>query len=152
MADALRFVAADVTEALCKRWEGLRLKPYLCPAGVATIGYGTTVYPNGVRVTLLDPPVTAEHAKRLLRWDIEHRRLPAILRLCPGIDRAGRLGAIGDFAYNLGDGRLKTSTLRKKINAGLWEDVPAELRKWTLAAGKRLRGLVLRREDEITHL
>ncbi|MBK8677142.1 MAG: glycoside hydrolase family protein, partial [Cellvibrionales bacterium] len=54
-----------------------------------------------------------------------------------------------DFAFNLGLGRLKASTLRRKINAGDWEAVPGELRKWTRGGNRVLRGLVARREAEI---
>jgi lysozyme len=144
-------IALDVAETICKRWEGLRLKPYLCPAGVPTIGYGTTTYPDGRTVQLTDSPITPAHAVFLLRWDLSNRRLPAVRLLCP-LAGHKQLGVLLDFAYNCGITRLKTSTLRKKVNAGLWEDAPAELRKWTLAAGKRLRGLALRREDEISYL
>ncbi len=74
--------------------------------------------------------------------------LPAVLKLCPGIDTPDRLAAIIDFVFNLGTGRLKASTLRKRINAGRWADVPHELRKWNKGAGKVLRGLTIRREAE----
>lgn len=88
---------------------------------------------------------------RLLRWDLEKVRLPAVLALCPGVTDE-RLGVLIDFAYNLGVGRLRTSTLRKRVNAERWDLVPAELRKWVLAAGRRLPGLVARRELEITYI
>jgi lysozyme len=76
--------------------------------------------------------------------------LPQVLRRCPGIDSPERLAAILDFCYNLGGGNLGASTLRKRINAGLWGDVPDELRKWTRGGGRVLQGLVLRREAEAT--
>lgn len=75
--------------------------------------------------------------------------LPAVARLCPSIDSPERLAAIIDFTFNLGAGSLKASTLRKRINAGRWEDVPYELRKWVKGGGKVLPGLVKRREAEI---
>jgi lysozyme len=71
------------------------------------------------------------------------------MKLCPNIDRPERLGAIADFALNLGSGRLRSSSLRKKILANDWEAVPAELRKWVRGGNRVLRGLVLRREAEI---
>lgn len=74
--------------------------------------------------------------------------LPGVLRLCQGIDTPERMAAIIDFTYNLGTGSLKASTLRKRINAGRWDDVPGELRKWVKGRGKVLRGLVIRREAE----
>lgn len=144
-------VALAVAEHLCKRWEGLKLRPYLCPAGVPSIGYGTTRYPDGRAVQLTDAPISQEHATRLLRWDLENVRMPAVLQLCPGL-HGERLGAIVDFCYNLGAGNLRSSTLRKRINANRWDDAPSELRKWVNAGGRRLPGLVARREAEIAFL
>lgn len=74
--------------------------------------------------------------------------LPAVARLCPSIDTPGRLAAIIDFTFNLGSGSLRASTLRRRINAGRWNDVPKELRKWVKGGGKVLRGLAIRREAE----
>lgn len=141
-------VALEVACRLCSRFEGCILSPYLCPAGVPTIGYGTTVYPNGVAVQLTDPAITKEHARSLLLWWIKNKCMPVALRLCPGIDSPNRLAAISDFLYNLGRGALQSSTLRKRINEGRWEEVPTELRKWINAAGRPMRGLIFRREAE----
>lgn len=134
---------------LCKKWEGFRSRPYLCPAGVPTIGYGSTYYKDGTRVTLHDSPITKQEAEDLLRYELIHTYLPAVRRQCPQITGEGRIAAIVDFTYNLGEGKLKYSTLRKRINSDDWDDVPNQLRKWVWAGGKKLRGLVLRREDEI---
>ncbi|MDO8960084.1 MAG: lysozyme [Rhodocyclaceae bacterium] len=141
-------LALDVSAALARRFEGCYLKPYLCPAGVPTIGYGATYYEDGSRVTLFDLPITIERAESLLLWMIRTKYLPVVLRLCPGIDNPMRLAAIIDFTFNLGAGSLQASTLRRRINAGQWGDVPDELRKWVKAGGRVLRGLVLRRESE----
>lgn len=141
-------LAIAVAAALARRFEGLFLTPYLCPAGVPTIAYGATYYEDGTAVTLLDPAVTRERAEALLLWMVRTRYLPAVLKLCPGVDNPQRLAALIDFAFNLGAGQLKASTLRKKVNAGAWGDVPAELRKWIKGGGKVLRGLVIRREAE----
>jgi lysozyme len=138
-----------ITLALIRRFEGFYRGPYLCPAGVPTIGYGATYYEDGTHVTLHDPIITQERAEELLLWHVRRVYLPAVIRLCPGIAEPGRLAAIIDFTFNLGAGNLKASTLRKRINAGHWDAVPAELRKWVNAGGKPLRGLVLRREAEI---
>lgn len=140
--------ATDIALGLCKRFEGLYLKPYLCPAGVATIGYGTIRYENGTRVTLADPAITPERAEQLLRWEIDRICVPAVARLCPGADTAGRQAALIDFAYNLGTGALRASTLRKRVNAGDWDAVPAELAKWVYGGGRRLKGLERRRAAE----
>lgn len=137
-----------VTLALIRRFEGLRLKPYLCSAGVPTIGYGATFYEDGVMVTLADPAITKDRAEALLRWHVRTVFLPQVIRLCPGINSPERLAAIIDFTFNLGSGALKGSNLRKRINAQDWDAVPDELRKWVRGGGKVLRGLVIRREAE----
>ena len=141
-------LAILVSTALAQRFEGLYLSPYLCPAGVPTIGYGATYYEDGTRVTLLDAPITRERAIALLQWMVRTVYLPTVMRLCPGIDNPNRLAALIDFTFNLGGNALKNSSLRRKVNAGMWIAVPTELRKWVMAAGKRLRGLVIRREAE----
>lgn len=147
MADAVQVAAA-----LARRFEGLYLSPYLCPAGVPTIGYGATYYEDGTPVTLRDASITRERANALLLWMVRKVYLPAVVVLCPRVSDPSRLAALIDFAFNLGSKRLKTSTLRRKVNAGDWEAVPAELRKWIRGGGKVLRGLVLRREAEIAIL
>ena len=141
--------AISVAASLARRFEGLYLTPYLCPAGVPTVGYGATRYLDGRRVQLTDPPLSREAAERLLLRQVETVYLPAVQRLCPGVEHPGRLAALIDFAFNLGAGNLSASTLRKRVNAGRWADVPAELRKWNKGGGRVLRGLVLRRQAEI---
>ena len=142
-------IAIEIAAALARRFEGCYLRPYLCPAGVPTIGYGATYYEDGTRVTLFDAPITRERAESLLLWMVRTRYLPAVLRLCPGIDSPERLAAIIDFTFNLGAGNLQASTLRRRINAGQWDDVPSELRKWIKGGGRVLAGLVKRREAEV---
>lgn len=144
--------AVAVTVALCRQFEGLKLKPYLCPAGIPTIGYGATYYPGGRKVQLTDPEITREYAELMLDVFVEHDYMPAVQKLCPLVVMPNQLGAITDTAYNIGLGRFKASTLRKKINAGNWEAVPAELRKWKRGGGRILAGLVARREAEIAYL
>lgn len=114
-----------------------------------TIGYGATYYEDGQRVRLTDPLITRERAEQLLEWMVRTVYLPSVAQLCPGADEPGRVAALIDFTFNLGAGQLRASTLRRKVNAGDWEAVPAELRKWVRGGGRPLRGLVLRREAEI---
>lgn len=140
--------AVAIAAALARRFEGLYLSPYLCPAGVPTIGYGATYYEDGTRVELTDPPITRERADALLLRTVRAVYLPAVLRLCPHVDSPARLAALIDFAFNLGAGNLKASSLRRRVNAGDWAAVPAELRKWTRGGGRVLKGLVARREAE----
>lgn len=142
-------LAIEVAQSLIRRWEGCYLRPYLCPAGVPTIGYGATYYEDGTRVALTDDPISKERAEALLVWMVKTKYLPPVLKLCPGIDNPDRLAAIIDFTFNLGATNLKVSTLRKRINKGEWEKVPKELRKWVWAGGKKLKGLMRRREAEI---
>lgn len=126
---------------LIRRWEGLRLKAYLCPANVWTIGYGHT---KGVKPGDVWTPEQAEEAL------VEDARvhIEQTLVLCPTLDNE-RLSAIADFTFNLGAGRLKASSLRRRINNGEFELVPQEIRKWVWAGGRKLAGLVARREDEV---
>ena len=140
--------ATAIAAALCRRFEGFFPDPYICPAGVPTIGYGTTRYPDGRAASLRDAPVTRERAEELLAHDLRTVFLPAVIRLCPTLDTRERLAAILDWTYNLGPGNLSASTLRRRIQAGRWDDVPAELRRWVRGGGRVLRGLVLRREAE----
>lgn len=145
----------DIAEALCRRFEGFRSKPYLCPAGVATIGYGSTYYPDGSRVSLADFPVSEDQARAMLMHELLHTFAPGVVRQCPGLltlaIRTGdwsKFNAIVDFAFNLGVGRLQTSTLKRKINAQDWEGAKEQLALWVRAGGRVLPGLVIRRRTE----
>lgn len=141
-------LAIEVATALAQRFEGYSADPYLCPAGVPTIGFGATYYEDGTAVRLTDAAIDRERAEQLLAWQLERVYLPQVRRLCPDIDTPHRLAAIVDFAFNLGAANLRHSTLRRRINAGLWDDVPAQLLRWNKAAGRVLRGLTLRRMAE----
>ena len=134
------------------RFEGLRLRPYLCPAGVWTVGLGSTRYLDGQPVRPTDPPITREHAYALAVEQLRRDYLPAVLRLCPGIDSYDRLAGVLSFTYNVGAGALQASTLRRRINAGDWPGAQVEMRKWCFAGGRRLRGLVIRRAVEAAML
>ena len=142
--------ALDIAADLARTFEGLRLAPYLCPAGVPTIGFGATAYADGRRVTLDDPPITRAEAEALLRHELAATYAPAVARLCPSLHQAGPAAqaAIIDFTFNLGPGRLQTSTLRRRINAGDWHGARAELARWVRAAGRVMPGLVRRRAAE----
>lgn len=140
----------SIAAELCKRFEGFRSKPYLCPANVATIGYGSTYYSNGTKVTLQDAPMSEPEAAELLLKELEHTYLPGVVRNCPILlTDTRKLNAIVDFCYNLGTGRLQTSTLKRKINAQDWEGAKEELLKWNKGGGKVLAGLDKRRKAEI---
>jgi len=143
----------ELAAELCKRFEGFRSKPYLCPANVATIGYGSTYYANGTKVTLNDPPMSEKEAHALLMAELEHTYLPGVLRNCPILATdVKKCNAIVDFVYNLGIGRLQTSTLKRKINAQEWEQAQEQLMLWTKGGGKVLPGLLKRRQAECSLL
>ena len=144
--------ALAIALPLILRFEGLRLRPYLCSAGVPTIGVGATHYLDGRRVTLADPPITREHAIHLLREMVASEYLPATLRLCPGADTATRVAALTSFAFNLGTAALRGSTLRRRVNAGDWPGARSEIQRWTRGGGRVLRGLVIRRAVEAAML
>ena len=137
------------TLELVMSFEGFYATPYLCPANIPTIGYGSIRYPDGKRVSLKDPPITQKTAILYMEEELQ-RNLVETVRICPILLTAPEkwLGAIVDFVYNLGAGNLQTSTLRRKINAEEWGSVPYELNRWVHGGGKRLRGLVLRRQAE----
>jgi len=139
----------EIAASLCKQFEGYRARPYLCPAGVPTIGYGSTYYSDGRKVTLQDPPMDEPAASALLMYELQHTYLPGTLRNCPILATdERRLNAVVDFCYNLGIGRLQTSTLKRKINAQDWEGAKEELKKWNKGGGKVLAGLDKRRKSE----
>jgi lysozyme len=132
---------------LAKRFEGFhrvpkndpgRAHPYVCPAGYWTIGYGHLCDPK-------HPPITEAYLARDLKV-----ALAATLRYCPVLatEPEERLAAIVDFTFNLGAGRLQTSTLRRRINQRDWAATGEELRRWVFAGGRALPGLVARREAE----
>ena len=139
----------ELAAALCRQFEGYRAKPYLCPANVATIGYGSTYYADGRKVTLEDASMDEPTARALLMFELEHTYLPGALRHCPILATDERkLNAIVDFVYNLGVGRLQTSTLKRKINAQDWEGAKEQLMLWNKGGGKVLAGLTKRRTAE----
>lgn len=141
--------AVQVARDLCLVFEGMYLKPYLCPANVPTIGVGSTFYESGARVTLADPAITRARALALLEWELNHC-LPKVKALCPGLKDWGpkATAAILDFAFNCGTGALSGSTLRRRINADDVGGAQAELMKWVRGGGRVLPGLVKRRAAE----
>ena len=139
----------ELAAALCKQFEGFRGKPYLCPAGIPTIGYGSTYYSDGRKVTLQDSPISEPEAAELLLHELHHTFLPGALRHCPILlTDEKKCNAVVDFCYNLGVGRLQTSTLKRKINAQDWDGAKEQLMLWTKGNGRVLPGLLKRRTAE----
>ena len=144
--------ALELTLKLCTEFEGFSAEPYLCPAGVPTIGYGLTRYANGRKVTMQDEPISKEKALDETRSLLNGFQY-AVLQNCPDIKSTGLLAACTDLAYNIGSNAFGSSTLRKVINDGGDRDaIAAQFRRWTKGGGKVLPGLVKRREAEIALL
>lgn len=140
---------------LAKRFEGFhrvpkhdlgRAHPYICPAGYWTIGYGHLCDQK-------HPPITEAEAEVYLAQDLQ-TALAATLRYCPVLatEHEGRLAAIVDFTFNLGAGRLQTSTLRRRINQRDWAAAAGQLRRWVYGGGRVLPGLFARRDAEAAWL
>lgn len=137
------------------RWEGCLKKvgpdlygPYLCPAHVATIGIGTTVYPDGRKVRMGDKPVSRAGAEELLAFDIGRRYAPAVRRAFRGWQHANQESACISFAYNVGTGGFAKSTLCWLLKQGQYARAADEFMRWTRGGGRTLPGLVNRRRDE----
>ena len=131
--------------ALIKRFEGFASEIYICPGGWPTIGYGHVVR-DGEQVRFADG-IDEATAEDLLRRDVEsaERAVPRLIRV-PLED--GQFDALSSFAFNLGAGALQRSTLRRKVNREEHAAVPAEFQRWVWAGGRKLKGLIRRREAE----
>ncbi|MFZ3105390.1 MAG: lysozyme [Smithella sp.] len=142
--------AIDIASDIAIVFEGFRSRPYRCPAGVPTIGYGTTHYPDGRKVNMTDSSIDEDTALVYLQLELQ-KSMNGALRYCPILSTdEGKLAAIIDFCYNLGVGRLQQSTLRRRINQQNWSSCKTELLRWVFAGGKKLPGLVKRRSLEAT--
>ena len=137
-------------------FEGLSLKPYLCSAGVPTIGYGNTYYPNGKKVTLRDKPITKEYAIEIFKFiaDLFAKDVNSLLKTTV---TQNQFNALVSFAYNLGSDidaddipeGLGDSTLLKKVNKNPNDlTILNEFLKWVRSNGKISNGLVKRRKLE----
>ena len=138
---------SDKGLALIKSFEGFSAKPYLCPAGVPTIGYGATYYPDGKRVTMQDRPVTEADATAMLRSMLASYEA-GVSRYVQVPLTQGQYDALVSFAYNLGLAALKSSTLLRLVNARDYTGAAAQFARWNRAGGKVLPGLTRRREAE----
>jgi lysozyme len=132
---------------IIKKFEGLKLKAYLCPAGLPTIGYGNTRYEDGSTVKLGEQ-ISIDRADRLLMHTVaQFERQVDTLVTAP--INANQLGALTSFAFNVGIGNFQRSTLRKMVIANPSNAaIRAEFMKWNKAGGKVLNGLTRRRQAE----
>ena len=127
--------------AIIKEREGLHLESYLCPADKWTIGYGST---DGIESGMT---ITKDEAEHLLIRDLKRFEL--------GVSEAvnvplndNQFSALVSFAFNVGMGNFRESTLLRRLNNGEYDAVPVELALWIWAKGKKLKGLVRRRRME----
>lgn len=126
---------------LIRQSEGLRLSAYRCPAGIPTIGYGSTA---GVR---MGQTITAERAESLLREDVRQFE-SAVDRLVKVPLTQSQYDALVSFSFNLGAKSLEKSTLLRLLNAGDYSGAAAQFDRWVYASGKKLPGLITRRAAE----
>jgi lysozyme len=144
---------------MIRHHEGVRTKPYQCPAKLWTIGVGHVIDPNHGKLKIEEraglpcPPgwnrtFTMEEVDAILAKDLE-RIERGVLKFCPAAGtRQGWLDALVSFSFNVGLGTLQRSTLRQKFNRGDYAGAAEEFLKYTKAGGKVLKGLVNRRNDE----
>ena len=133
--------ASELLVGKLKEFEGFSNTAYKCAAGVWTCGYGTT---KGITPTTR---CTRAEAEQWLLRDLAP--VEAYVNTIPEVNTQGKYDALVDFAYNLGLGNLKQSTLLHKIKEGApTEDIQEQFRRWVYAGGKVLKGLVRRREWE----
>lgn len=134
--------ASDALIEMIKEFEGFRARPYYDAAGKLTIGYGHLIK-DGENFT----EISKEEAETLLRADLVVAER-AVQRWVTAILNQGQYDALVDFAFNLGAGALKNSTLLKRLNAGDYEGAADNFQKWVYAGNKKLPGLVRRRAAE----
>ena len=126
---------------IIKKFEGLKLEAYLCPAGIPTIGVGHT---RGVK---LGQKISVEQAEAFLSEDYKIAE-DAVKRLVKVPLNGNQLGALTSFVFNLGEGRLMGSTLLRLLNQGEYRLAALEFDKWVYSGGKKLNGLIARRKAE----
>ena len=133
--------------ATIRRFEGLKLQAYKCPASVWTIGWGSTFYENGSKVQEGDK-ITLDRADKLL-FEMVKRFEISVKSLVKSNVNDNQLGALTSFAFNVGLGALNKSTLLRKVNSNPNDPtIRNEFMRWTRAGGKVLKGLVTRRQAE----
>ena len=129
-----------------KEFEGFRGKRYLCPANKPTIGYGHVIV-DSERATLWNVELTEDQATKLLMKDLV-RFEDAVSAMVAVPLTQGQFDALVSFAYNLGEAKLRSSTLLKLLNAGDYEGARKQINRWVYSNGKKLEGLIRRRARE----
>jgi lysozyme len=130
---------------LITEFEGFSAEPYLCPAKLATIGYGNTFYKDGRKVTMLDKPINKSEAFDMFK-DIADKFAKRVSTLVTQPLTQNQFNALVSFAYNVGVANFMNSTLLKKVNNNrLDHTIRNEFLKWDKVGTKKLAGLTKRR-------
>lgn len=143
---------------MIKHHEGVRTRPYRCPALLWTVGVGHVIDPRHIGVKLderknlpipegWDRTLGMDEVNTILAGDLVSFER-GVLRLCPAGLTQSRFDALVSFSFNVGLGNLQRSSIRMKHNRGEFEDAAEAFMQWTKAGGKELPGLVKRRKDE----
>lgn len=146
--------------SLIMKYEGFYSKPYICPAGIPTIGFGTIQYPNGKYVTLDDKPVTREEAKEYLYYEVDKKcdKVLEFMLKNNFLPTQNELDAVTSFAYNLGTGRVTMGSVAAAIRSGNKGDITKAMLQFNKAKVKNflgirvlkeLKGLTKRRQEEV---
>jgi lysozyme len=149
---------SDQAVKMIKHHEGVRQKPYRCPANLWTIGVGHVLYPEQARLKMDDRMLvplrpednrtfSMEEVDAILKSDLA-RFERGVEQYCPVKLTQGQFDALVSFSFNVGLGTLQRSTLRQKVNREDFEGASAEFLKYIMAGGKILKGLQNRRNDE----
>jgi len=149
---------SDKCISMIRHHEGVRFRPYRCPAKLWTIGVGHVLYPSQGALPLDrrqdfqlqaqdDRTFSAEEVDGILRSDLARFERGVAIQ-CPVELTQGQFDALVSFSFNCGLGTLQRSTLRQKLLRGETEDAAQELLKYTIGGGRVLPGLVKRRQDE----
>lgn len=133
---------------LIKKFEGFRSEAYQDSVGVWTVGYGSTMWPDGNKVQP-GQKMTIQEAEAVMTWELERKGKVILSGLPTTIINQNQYDALLSFSYNLGVGALLKSTLFKKLKVNPDDpSIRTEFMRWVNAGGKKLNGLVRRREAE----
>ena len=149
---------SDKAIAMIKHHEGVRQKPYRCPAKLWTVGVGHVLYPEQGKMKIEERDgfplkdadnrtFSMDEVDGILKADLA-RFERGVVQFCPVPLTQGQYDALVSFSFNVGLGTLQRSTLRQKVLRGDMEGAADEFLKYTKAGGKELKGLVIRRKDE----
>ena len=126
-------------------FEGFSAKPYLCPAKLATIGFGNTFYRDGRKVTMVDPPITKIEAFDMFK-DIADKFAKKVSSCVKTPINQNQFNSLVSFAYNVGVANFMNSTLLKRVNANHNDtDIRTQFLRWDKVGTKKLAGLTKRR-------